>query len=308
MSVLSSAAAATILFTDDPLSPSRLDVVNVLLFVIESGGIVFLVAALRGARDEALEAFKRSEATVRQREQFVSRVSHEWRAPLNVLAGWTSQLQSRPEDPRFVARAAANIKRAIEAQKRLVSDLLDYSRGSRGRLSIHPIRLLIAMPLEASFEAVREEAAAKDIDLTLALPDPGFRVWGDNQRLQQVFTNLLTNSIKYTQQGGRITVHARRVGDMVELAFEDNGAGIDPRLLHQVFEPFEQGEPARDVALGGLGLGLAIAREIVMLHAGTISASSAGLGCGSTFTVRLPASATVTEQSVPRDAPAGAHR
>ncbi|PYR28289.1 MAG: hypothetical protein DMF98_03290, partial [Acidobacteria bacterium] len=175
--------------------------------------------------------------------------------------------------------------------QRLVQDLFDYSRGSRGRLSIHPVRLLIMTPIEASFEAVRQEAAAKHITLTLGLDDPGLRVWGDNLRLQQVFINLLTNSIKFTPKGGRITVSGRRVDEKVEVQVEDNGAGIDANLLQQIFEPFAQGLPVRDEALGGLGLGLSITREIVLLHAGSIEASSAGPGRGSTFTVRLPVSA-----------------
>ena len=307
-SLASSSVVASLLFIDHPLSPTKADLFNLSLFVIEAGGIAFLTAALRRARDRANESVTRAEAVVRQRDQFVTRVSHEWRAPLNVLAGWTSQLQDRPHDPEFVARAAANMLRAIETQKRLVGDLLDYSRGSRGRLSIHPVRMLIATPIEASLDTVRQEAGAKHIELTLALADPGLRVWGDNQRLQQVFTNLLTNAIKFTPNGGRIVVRGQRTGDLVELVVEDNGAGIDPQMLQEVFEPFAQGHPARDTALGGLGLGLSITREIVLLHAGTIEASSAGPGRGSTFTVRLPVSAAVTDRSAGREAPGGLHR
>jgi signal transduction histidine kinase len=296
VSLALSACAGTFLFIDRPLEPTTADLFNLGLFVIQAGGVVFLTAALRRARDQAQSSAIRAQAAVRQKDQFVARVSHEWRAPLNVLAGWTSQLGSRPHDAEFVARAASNMKRAIETQQRLVQDLFDYSRGSRGRLSIHPVRLLITTPIEASFEAVRQEAAAKNITLTLGLDDPGLRVWGDNQRLQQVFINLLTNSIKFTPKGGRITVSGRRVDEKVEVQVEDNGAGIDVSLLQQIFEPFAQGLPARDEALGGLGLGLSITREIVLLHAGSIEASSAGQGRGSTFTVRLPVSAALADQ------------
>ena len=283
--------AGIVLFVDHPLSPRKADLLNVTLYTFQAAGIAFLTDALRRARDRARELAARSEAAIRQRDEFVTRVSHEWRAPLNVLAGWNSQLETRPQDAQFVARATANMRRAIETQKRLVEDLLDYSRGSRGRLWIDPIRLLIATPIEASFETVRTEAAAKGIEITLVLSEPGLRVWGDNQRLQQVFTNLLSNAIKFTPYGGRISVHGRRDGELVEIAVQDNGAGIDAHMLHEVFEPFGQGHPTRDAALGGLGLGLSITREIVLLHAGTIEASSAGPGRGSTFTVRLPVSA-----------------
>jgi len=291
VSLVLSACAGTFLFINRPLMPTTADLLNLGLFVIQAGGVAFLTAALRRARDDAQSSASRAQAAVRQKDQFVARVSHEWRAPLNVLAGWTSQLGSRPHDAEFVARAASNMKRAIETQQRLVQDLFDYSRGSRGRLSVHPVRLLITTPIEASFEAVRQEAAAKNITLKLGLDDPGLRVWGDNLRLQQVFINLLTNSIKFTPKGGRITVSGRRVDEKAEVQVEDNGAGIDPNLLQQIFEPFAQGLPVRDEALGGLGLGLSITREIVLLHAGSIEASSAGPGRGSTFTVRLPVSA-----------------
>jgi signal transduction histidine kinase len=291
-----SAAAGNFLFVNTPLSPTRADLFNLGLFVTQAGGVAFLTAALRRARDRAQASAIRAQAAVRQKDQFVARVSHEWRAPLNVLAGWASQLRSRPHDAEFVARAASNMMRAIETQQRLVHDLLDYSRGSRGRLSIHPVRLLIVTPIEASFDAVRQEAAEKNIELLLRLADPGLRVWGDNQRLQQVFINLLTNSIKFTPKGGRIIVSGRRVDEKVEIQVEDNGAGIDPHLLQAVFEPFAQGHPIRDEALGGLGLGLAITREIVLLHAGSIEASSAGAGHGSTFTVRLPVSAVLADK------------
>jgi signal transduction histidine kinase len=290
-----SVCAGTFLFVNRPWLLATVDVVNLGIFVIQAGGVAFLTAALRRARDQAQLSASRAQAAVRQKDQFVARVSHEWRAPLNVLAGWTSQLSSRPNHPEFVARAAANMMRAIETQQRLVQDLFDYSRGSRGRLSIHPVRLLITTPIEASFEAVRRDAAEKNISLTLGLDDPGLRVWGDNQRLQQVFVNLLTNAIKFTRNGGRITVTGRRVDEKVEIQVEDNGAGIDPNLLQEVFEPFAQGRPIRDEALGGLGLGLSITREIVLLHAGTIDASSAGRGHGSTFTVRLPVSAALAD-------------
>jgi signal transduction histidine kinase len=296
VSLVLSACVGTFLFINRPLTPTTADLINLGLFVVQAGGVAFLTAALRRARDQAQSSAIRAQAAVRQKDQFVARVSHEWRAPLNVLAGWTSQLGSRPHDAEFVARAASNMKRAIETQQRLVQDLFDYSRGSRGRLSIHPVRLLITTPIEASFEAVRQEAAAKNITLTLGLDDPGLRVWGDNQRLQQVFINLLTNSIKFTPKGGRITVSGRRVDEKVEVQVEDNGAGIDVSLLQQIFEPFAQGLPARDEALGGLGLGLSITREIVLLHAGSIEASSAGQGRGSTFTVRLPVSAALADQ------------
>jgi signal transduction histidine kinase len=288
LSLALSAVIGTYLFVDHPVMKG--DVVNLTIFIAQAAGITFLTAALRKVRDSAQAAAGRAQAAMRQKDQVVVRVSHEWRAPLNVLAGWVTQLQSRPNDADFVSRAAANMMRAVETQKRLVEDLLDYSRGARGRLSIHPVRLLIATPVDTSLDAVRNDAAAKKIDIVMEV-DPALRVWGDNQRLQQVFTNLLTNAIKFTPEFGRITVKSRRIGDTVEVEVQDTGVGIDSHLLKDVFEPFAQAHPTRDTALGGLGLGLSISREIVLLHAGTIEASSPGPGRGSTFKVRLPVSA-----------------
>jgi signal transduction histidine kinase len=291
-----SGLVATFLFVENPFAPAAGDLFSLALYLTQAGGVAFLTGALRRARDRAQASVRRAEAAVREKDQFVTRVSHEWRAPLNALAGWSSQLRERPHDADFVGRAAISMTRAIQTQMRLVEDLLDYSRGSRGRLSIHPVRLLIAIPLEASLEAVRHSAAEKRIELSAHLDDPGLRVWGDRQRLEQVFTNLLTNAIKFTSSGGRITLSGRRVGDKVEVVVTDTGVGIDPHLLQQIFEPFSQGRPDRDEGLGGLGLGLSITRELVLLHAGTIDASSAGPGHGSTFIVRLPVSAAVADK------------
>ena len=298
-SIALSAIAGVYLFVRDPvLSPQgRSDLWNVILFVAEAGIIAFLTAALRRARDEARASASRAETAARQREQFVMRVSHEWRAPLNALAGWVSQLRNRPDDVAFVRRAAASMAQAVETQTRLVEDLLDFSRGSRGKLSFQPVRLLIAIPLNVALDAIRDEAAKKAIDLRMELQAPGLRVWGDQQRLEQILTNLLSNAVKFTSSGGRITLRVLPAGDKVKIQVIDTGVGIDPRALPRLFEPFEQGDPDRDAALGGLGLGLAITRDLVLLHGGTVEASSEGPGRASVFTVRLPISAAVSSET-----------
>ena len=286
------------LFVSDPLlSPAgRNDLVNILLFLVQAGSVIFVTAALRRARDEARAAAARAEAAVRQKDHFITRVSHEWRAPANTIAGWVAQLRERPSDVQFVRRAAASLSRAVDLQMRIVTDLLDYARGSRGKLSIHPVRVALRSPMDAAIEAVREHASEKRVELVVDFDDPGVRVWGDAQRLQQIFTNLLGNGVKFTPAGGRVGVHVSRVDDRVSIQIADNGLGIVPRALPRVFEPFEQSEPSRDAVLGGLGLGLAITRELVLLHGGTIEAASEGAGRGSIFTVRLPIStATAVE-------------
>ena len=288
VSLVLSACAGTFLFINRPLMPTTADLLNLGLFVIQAGGVAFLTAALRRARDGAQSSASRAQAAVRQKDQFVARVSHEWRAPLNVLAGWTSQLGSRPHDAEFVARAASNMKRAIETQQRLVQDLFDYSRGSRGRLSIHPVRLLIATPIEASFEAVRQEAAAKHITLKLALDDPGLRVWGDNLRLQQVFINLLTNSIKFTPPEGKVIIRARPYDEQFALiSVIDTGFGIPVEDRQHVFERFYQSNHMQQSKMGGYGLGLSIAKLIVEQHGGIIDFESS-TDKGTTFFFTAP--------------------
>src|SRR5439155_6821521 len=230
--------------SDSLLSPAgRNDLVNILLFLVQAGSVIFVTAALRRARDEARAAAARAEAAVRQKDHFITRVSHEWRAPANTIAGWVAQLRERPSDVQFVRRAAASLSRAVDLQMRIVTDLLDYARGSRGKLSIHPVRVALRGPMDAAIESVREHASEKRVELVVDFDDPGVRVWGDAQRLQQIFTNLLGNGVKFTPAGGRVTVHVSRVEDRVSIQIADNGLGIEPRALPRVFESFEQSEP-----------------------------------------------------------------
>ena len=229
-----------------------------------------------------------AEEANRAKEQFVARVSHEWRAPLNTIGGWLWQLERRAADHDFVERAVASMRRAVDTQSRLVSDLLDYSRGSRGKLSIELDRLAIAEPVRRAIEATTRDAANKQLTVTVLERHGEARVWGDAVRLEQVFTNLLHNATKFTPPGGTVAISFARSNDHVEVTVEDSGVGIAPNVLLSIFDPFTQTDEYRDGKHGGLGLGLAIARDIVQSHGGSLTASSAGPGTGSTFCVRLP--------------------
>lgn len=234
-------------------------------------------------RDARLEA----EMANRTKDDFLASVSHELRSPLNAILGWAVMLRSGVGmDAATRQRALEAIERGARAQRHLIDDLLDLARITSGRLrlEVQPVDLIPV--LEAAIDSLRPTADAKQIRLEVILdPDVG-QVSGDPDRLQQVAWSLLSNAIKFTEKGGRVQVRLERVNSHVEAVVSDNGAGIDPELVPHVFERFRQGTGARRA--GGLGLGLAIVRELVELHGGSVHAASAGVGQGACFTVCLP--------------------
>jgi PAS domain S-box-containing protein len=250
-----------------------------------------------------------AERANRAKDEFLAIVSHELRSPLNALRGWGHLLAAtRPLDPALVERATAAIKRNVEHQARLIDDLLDTSRSISGKLTIEHAPVNLVEVVQAAVDMARPAAAAKRIALETAL-SPVAAVEGDAGRLQQVLTNLLSNAIKFTPHDGLVAVTVRRDGDRVSVAVRDNGAGIAPEFLPHVFERFTQADTSSTRRAGGLGIGLALVRNIVDLHGGTVRAESAGPGRGATFTVVLPALAGAAVRAVPAAAAAQrAHR
>jgi signal transduction histidine kinase len=295
VSAVLSAALANPLVFQFPAPAERASIAHLVLFGIESGAVILLIRKLQQSRDQAQQAFAAAEVARNlaeeancAKEQFVARVSHEWRTPLNTIAGWLWQLERRAADHDFVERAVASMRRAVDTQSRLVSDLLDYSRGSRGKLSMEVDCLSIAEPVQRAIEATSRDAENKHLTVTVLDPYGDARVWGDAARLEQVFTNLLHNATKFTPPGGTVTISFARSNDHVEVAVADTGVGIARDVLVSIFEPFTQTGAYREGKHGGLGLGLAIARDIAQAHGGSLTAASAGPGTGSTFCVRLP--------------------
>jgi two-component system CheB/CheR fusion protein len=255
------------------------------------------------ARDALLlleqAARKRAEAADQLKDEFVATVSHELRGPLTGMVGWMYILSTEEgrNDPVTQAEGLAALNRAINAQSRLIADLLDHSRIVTGKLQISRRLVDLATLADAAVETVRPAAQAKDITLELWRDPRAAVVLGDPDRLQQVLWNLFSNAVKFTPRGGRVQGWVGRVGTSVHLRVTDNGQGIKEEFLTHVFERFRQAESSERRHQPGLGLGLAIVKQLVELHGGTVEVKSAGEGRGSTFTIVLPIPALLIQPS-----------
>jgi CheY-like chemotaxis protein len=216
----------------------------------------------------------------------VSIVSHELRTPLNAILGWTTMLQRGSLSDDKAARALLSITQNASRQARLIEELLDFSRMASGRISLNIENVDIRELVRSVVESMAPTSVDRGIELQLAAV-PAVAVLGDIGRLEQVLFNLVDNAMKFTTKGGRVAIDVRIVGRHVEIQVNDTGAGIEPEFLPLVFDRFRQADSGTSRTHGGLGLGLAIAKQLVEAHQGRISAESAGKGSGSTFTVQL---------------------
>ncbi len=237
---------------------------------------------------EAEHAREQAEAASRVKDEFLSTLSHELRTPLTAIVGWIYLLRGGRLDDPARTRALDAIDRNAGAQAQVISDILDLSRivGAKFRLDVRPIQ--IAPVVAAAIETLMPAANARGIKVQTVLDPSAGLVSGDTDRLRQVVWNLVSNAIKFTPKGGHVTARVERADPNVVITVEDSGAGISPQVLPHVFERFRQGDSSNTRAHGGLGLGLAVVRHLVELHGGQVSASSAGEGQGSTFTVTVP--------------------
>jgi PAS domain S-box-containing protein len=235
----------------------------------------------REARDEA-------ERQSSFKDEFLATLSHELRTPMNAILGWLSILESGKQ-VRDLPSILEVIARNAQIQAKLIDDLLDMNRLLSGNTHLDVSNIDIAALLQAALQGLQPAADAKGVIIVAAL-DPGVGgTLGDSRRLQQVLWNLIHNAIKFTPAQGRVEINVRRVEGDIEIAVSDNGRGISPSFLPHVFERFRQQDASSTRATFGLGLGLSIAKQLVELHGGTISAHSDGEGLGATFVVRLPA-------------------
>ena len=234
------------------------------------------------------EAKTAAESANQLKDQFLATLSHELRTPLNTILGYAQMLNTDAIAPENRRRAMDAIERNAIAQHRLVEDLLDMSRITTGKVRLNPQSIALETVLRDALDGVKPAADAKGIQVTIECDLAAGTVNGDPARLQQVFWNVLTNAVKFTGNGGRIDVGLQRDGDHVLTRVRDNGSGIPAEFLKFAFDPFRQGNAGFDRTSGGLGLGLAIAKQLVELHGGTIALESDGTGRGTTCTIRLP--------------------
>jgi len=224
----------------------------------------------------------------RLKDEFLAALSHELRTPLNAVLGWVQVLRAAPADATTQTRAYESIERNARAQASLIEDLLDISRIVTGKLSFKSEPVDLIAVIDAALEVVRPAADAKSVTVTRhLLPSPQW-VAGDPNRLQQIAWNLLSNAVKFSNMGGHVDVslHADRQQYFFEV--HDDGIGISAEFLPHVFDRFRQADGSMTRRHGGLGLGLAIARDLAELHGGSVTAESEGLGRGATFTVVIP--------------------
>ncbi|MEG4112359.1 MULTISPECIES: ATP-binding protein [unclassified Microcoleus] len=229
-----------------------------------------------------------AEAANRAKDEFLSILSHELRTPLNAILGWSTMLRQKNLSEDKVARALETIERNAKSQAQLIEDILDVSRIITGklRLRVRPVNLVPV--IESAIESVHLAADAKSIRLQSVLDSEAGPLLGDADRLQQVVWNLLSNALKFTPKDGRVQIRLQRVNSHVEITVSDTGAGISSDFLPFVFDRFSQHDSTTTRSYGGLGLGLAIVRQLVELHGGTVTVVSPGIGQGTTFTVKLP--------------------
>ena len=241
---------------------------------------------LEHAREEA-------ERANRSKDEFLSVVSHELRTPLNVMQGWLWQLK-RPDATTDVRQRAIDIiERNVAVQTRLVEDLLDTSRAMIGKLHVRRQPVDLTQACRTAVDAVQRHAHAKELTLRLIAPATPVVISGDIDRMQQAISNLLSNAVKFTPSGGSIDVTIRREGTQARVDVRDTGMGVPAAFLPTIFEPFAQADRTTAREYGGLGLGLSIVKQIVVLHGGTIAAASDGPGRGTTISIGLPIPAVV---------------
>ncbi len=244
-------------------------------------------------RARLLEAEREARADAERanqlKDEFLATLSHELRNPLNVVIGYAEILRrSEDQKPDFVIKAAETIRRNALAQAQLVSDLLDLSRLQMGKLSLNKQPSSLSTIIKDAVETVRDEARAKPVSLSIELDPEVLVVDGDPVRLGQIAWNLLNNAIKFTPASGQVSVRLIQDGGQAVITVEDNGQGIAPEFLPHVFEIFRQADASIVRKQGGMGIGLALVKQLAGLHGGDVQAESEGVGKGARFTVRLP--------------------
>jgi signal transduction histidine kinase/CheY-like chemotaxis protein len=248
-----------------------------------------MVAQVQRREGERIALLRREQEANRLKDEFLAALSHELRTPLNAILGWIQILRSMPPSPATIERALASLERNARAQTRLIEDLLDVSRIISGKMHLNVAEVDFTAVVESALDVIRPAAQAKQITMAVDVGPAACHVTGDADRLRQVVWNLLSNAVKFTPHGGRVEVTVSASPATCELIVRDNGVGIAPEFLPYVFDRFRQADGSMTRQHGGLGLGLAIVREVTQAHGGQVRVESTGAGQGTTFTLSLPA-------------------
>ena len=248
------------------------------------------------------EARQAAETANRAKDEFLALVSHELRTPLNTILAWADALRSKETGEADRTRAFEAIERSVRAQAKLIEDLLDLSCVTTATLRLDLRAVEPARLIKATLQALRPRADQKSIRLDAVLDESVTPLIADPIRLSQVVANLVANAIKFTPDGGRVEVRLERAGVLARIRVIDSGSGISPEVLPHLFEPFRQADSSSTRAHGGLGVGLALVRDLVQLHGGQVRAESPGEQKGATFTVELPLAGAVPEAPAPPSA------
>jgi hypothetical protein len=242
-----------------------------------------LLASERAARTEA-------ERSNRLKEEFLATLSHELRNPLNAILGWSTVLSRKPDLPEPVMKGLQAIERNSRFQAQMISDLLDYAGITFGKMRLIAETIDPYPVIRAALDVVSVTAQSAGVHIRASFGDEPLSIDADPARLQQIVWNLLSNAVKFSMKGGEVSLEAGRIGESLAVVVTDHGRGIEPEFLPRIFERFSQQDATTTRSHGGLGLGLAIVRQLAELHGGTIHAFSAGRGAGARFTVKLPLS------------------
>jgi signal transduction histidine kinase/ActR/RegA family two-component response regulator len=259
---------------------------------------------LRQSQGELSERLLEIDQANRLKDEFLATLSHELRTPLNAILGWVQLLQNTRMDAEGQARALETIARNARQQAQLVSDILDISRITAGKLRISLASIDLVQVITEAIATVHPAALAKEIEISTVLDSRPAIVLGDAERLQQVLWNLLSNAVKFTPKHGRVRVVLVRVNSHVELSVEDNGPGIPQDFLAYVFDKFRQADASSRRLHGGMGLGLSIVRSLIELHGGSVRAANREVGTGAVFTIALPRQSVVAHSAPASLAPA----
>ncbi|HEX7706839.1 MAG TPA: HAMP domain-containing sensor histidine kinase [Thermoanaerobaculia bacterium] len=248
-----------------------------------NGHLIMANLRSQSLAEQMNQLYEEARSAIQAKDDFFSAVSHELRTPLTSIAGWASLLLDGP-DAETISEAARSIASSAAVQAQLIDDLLDVSRIMTNKFAITEAKIDLRDVVEDSVSGMRPIAAAKDISLRRQAEQSVF-IDGDPARLRQVLTNLLTNAIKFTPEGGLIETRLSCDGSFAVIEVSDTGEGISAAFLPHVFERRSQATERR---FAGLGLGLAIVKHIIELHRGTVEVRSEGAGKGATFTLRIP--------------------